>query len=188
MTDKHTNPMRRALFVAALVMLGLIVLAAGGTVRAQGGDTGPSQGPSTGPATDDDVNNVARRLYCPVCENIPLDTCPTAACEEWRQEIRVQLNDGRTPQQVIDDFVSRFGDRVVGTPQDPTLRALSLVTPWAISALALAGAGYVFLRWWRETRRQRTRPAPATGLPVDTAQATLDEYRARLEADLTRRR
>lgn len=170
-----------------LAALALVTLAAGATARAQdGGDTG--QGPAAGPISDDAVNSVARRLYCPVCENIPLDTCPTAACEEWRQEIRVQLTQGRTPQQIVDDFVGRFGDRVVGTPQDPSLRALSLATPWIISALALAGAGFVFLRWWGETRRQRANPSPAAGLPTDAPQATIDEYRARLEADLAKRR
>jgi cytochrome c-type biogenesis protein CcmH len=176
--------MWRAFLLVALVLIGLT---AGVTARAQdGGDTG--QGPVAGPVTDDDVNSVARGLYCPVCENIPLDTCPTAACEEGRQEIRVQLSEGRTPQQIVNDFVGRFGDRVVGTPQDPSLRTLSLATPWVISALALAGAGFVFLRWWREPRRQRGRPAIAPSLPRDAPQATIDEYRARLEADLARRR
>ena len=80
--------------------------------------------------TDDDVNEIAGKLYCPVCENIPLDACGTAACADWRYEIRLQLEDGMAEQDVIDDFVRRFGDRVVGTPQDPTLRTLSLVTPY----------------------------------------------------------
>ena len=36
----------------------------------------------------DDVNRVARQLYCPVCQNIPLDVCPTDACAKWRDTIR----------------------------------------------------------------------------------------------------
>jgi cytochrome c-type biogenesis protein CcmH/NrfF len=28
--------------------------------------------------TDDEVNAIASQLYCPVCENIPLDACGTA--------------------------------------------------------------------------------------------------------------
>ena len=32
------------------------------------------------PPTDDDVNAVAKQLYCPVCENTPIDVCPTQAC------------------------------------------------------------------------------------------------------------
>ena len=42
--------------------------------------------------TDDQVNAVAKQLYCPVCENIPLDVCPTQACAEWRELMR----DGET--------------------------------------------------------------------------------------------
>ena len=29
---------------------------------------------STAPITDDQVNAIAKKLYCPVCENITLDT------------------------------------------------------------------------------------------------------------------
>ncbi len=32
------------------------------------------------PPTDDEVNRIAKQLYCPVCENTPLDVCPTQAC------------------------------------------------------------------------------------------------------------
>ena len=39
-------------------------------------------------------------MYCPVCENIPLDVCPTDACIQWRQEIGVQLADGKTPDEI----------------------------------------------------------------------------------------
>jgi len=79
--------------------------------------------------TDDQVNAIANKLYCPVCENITLDTCGTAACADWRYEIRLQLESGMTEEQIVEDFVRRFGDRVVGTPMDPLLRALSLGTP-----------------------------------------------------------
>ena len=32
------------------------------------------------PVTDDQVNAIAHDLYCPVCENTPLDVCGTQAC------------------------------------------------------------------------------------------------------------
>ena len=46
-----------------------------------------AQGP--GP-TDDEVNRIAKQLYCPVCESTPLDVCPTEACRQWRDLIRLQ--------------------------------------------------------------------------------------------------
>ena len=49
--------------------------------------------------TDDQVNAIAQQLYCPVCENVPLDVCPTAACAQWRATIREKLEAGwGTPQ------------------------------------------------------------------------------------------
>ena len=135
------------------------------------------------PVTDDEVNAVARRLYCPVCENIPLDACGPPACIQWRAEIRAQLEAGRTPEQVITDFVQRFGERVVGTPQDPMLRALSLVTPWLLAAVALVVAGTTVYRW------RRRGEAAQTASPTPPASHRDDAYyRERLEADLRARR
>lgn len=96
--------------------------------------------------TDDEVNAIASQLYCPVCENIPLDTCGTAACQDWREEIRLMLEQGMTENEIIDDFVWRFGDRVVGTPQDPLLRSLSLITPWVLIIVAIGVMAWQLLR------------------------------------------
>lgn len=131
--------------------------------------------------TDDQVNSVASQMYCPVCENIPLDVCGTQACAQWRDEIRTQLQNGRTADQVIADFVARYGDRVVGTPQDPGLRALSLVTPWIIALLVTIVAVWVFIRW------RRNKLAFAGESPA-APETTNDNYRARIEHDLKARR
>ena len=68
------------------------------------------------PVTDDDVNEVAKDLFCPVCENTPLDTCPTQACIDWREEIRAQLEAGRTEAEIQQYFVDRYGPRVLSSP------------------------------------------------------------------------
>lgn len=132
--------------------------------------------------SDDDVNAIAKRMYCPVCENIPLDVCPTEACRQWRADIRAQLEAGRSADEIIASFVSRYGDRVVGVPQDDTLRGLSLVTPWIIALGVLAGAGAALARW------RRLRAAPAAASSGASADVSDDDYRARLETDLRARR
>ncbi|MDZ4767208.1 MAG: cytochrome c-type biogenesis protein CcmH [Chloroflexota bacterium] len=128
------------------------------------------------PVTADAVNAVAKRLYCPVCENQPLDTCMTEACYRWRDEIRVQLEAGSTTDQVVADFVLRFGERAVGTPLDPALRALTLVTPFALAALALIGGVFTFARW-----RGRSARAPMRAAAL---QPNDDDYLAQVERDL----
>ncbi len=139
-----------------------------------------AQDPST--VTADDVNAVARDMYCPVCENIPLDVCPTVACQQWRDEIRTQLQEGQTPEQIKASFVARYGDRVVGTPEDPTLRALSLVTPWVVAVAALVVAVMTVVRW------RRNRPGVRAAAAEAGESLTDDAYRARLERDLLARR
>ncbi|HET6824267.1 MAG TPA: cytochrome c-type biogenesis protein CcmH, partial [Anaerolineales bacterium] len=52
-----------------------------------------AQGPTP---TDDEVNRIAKQLYCPVCESTPLDACPTEACRQWRDLIRTMLAEGRS--------------------------------------------------------------------------------------------
>jgi cytochrome c-type biogenesis protein CcmH len=136
-----------------------------------------AQGQPTPTVTDDQVNAIAKKLYCPVCENITLDTCGTAACADWRAEIRMQLEAGRTEDQIIDDFVQRFGDRVVGTPQDTVLRALSLVTPWILIAGVLIIVGSMVIGH----QRRRSRPI-ATAPPTDEHAA--QKYHDLLEKDL----
>lgn len=124
--------------------------------------------------TDDDVNAVAKRLYCPVCENQPLDTCMTEACIQWREEIRLQLADGSTPDQVVANFVAQFGERAVGTPLDPTLRAMAMVTPYVLAALALILGVYTFIRW----RGRHPVSTTAASVPVS------DDYLSQVERDL----
>jgi cytochrome c-type biogenesis protein CcmH len=134
-------------------------------------------------ASDDEVNAIAHKMYCPVCENIPLDVCSTQACADWRAEIRQQLDQGNTEQQIIDSFVARYGERVVGTPQDPFLRALSLMTPWLIGIVALLVAVLTFNRW-RGSKVLLAGSSPQAGIPItDDA-----DYRERLESDLKERR
>lgn len=125
--------------------------------------------------TQDEVNAVAERMYCPICENIPLDDCGTVTCQAWKDEIRDLLIAGQTPDAIIADFVVRYGEQVVGIPQDPILRGLSLITPWIMVGLALLIGVWTFRRW-------QVRPAaPETPNVPDVKN---DAYRSRIEQDV----
>lgn len=160
----------------ALFSLGIILVLVVPALHAQ--TAGDTTQPSTILVTDDQVNAIAKKLYCPVCENITLDTCGTAACADWRYEIRLQLEAGKTEQQIVEDFVLRFGDRVVGTPLDPVLRLLSLVTPWLMIAAGL----FLGVRFYQD----RSRPRPqAVGAAAPSMNSVSDDtYRDLLEQDL----
>ena len=135
------------------------------------------------PVTADDINAVAKQMYCPVCENIPLDVCPTEACQQWREEIGTELAAGKTAEEIKSAFVARYGDRVVGTPEDPTLRALSLITPPVVAIVAIMIAGWVVFRWRRNRQSANQIVIPSVSTAISD-----DDYRARLEQDLLSRR
>jgi cytochrome c-type biogenesis protein CcmH len=156
------------------MMLYLILLATGFPAFAQ-------EALDDGVVTADEVNIVAQRLYCPVCPNERLDACQTAACASWRDDIRRQLEAGQTEDQIVADFVRRYGERAAGTPLDPTLRALSIYTPYIFAVIILVIGVVTFLRW----RGHRSIAKLSTEGGVSAPSATPDDaYRQLLERDL----
>jgi cytochrome c-type biogenesis protein CcmH len=143
-----------------------LVLASPTVGQAQGGEP-----------TDNDVNRVAKQLYCPVCENVPLDVCPTQACSQWRALIREKLAAGWSDQQIKDYFVSQYGDRVLATPPARGLNWLVYVLP-PLALLAGAGLLASVVRSWR-------RAGDDAG--VDRSTIDDDPYVAELEAELRAR-
>jgi cytochrome c-type biogenesis protein CcmH len=156
--------------VILLFTLGLYFLPLG-SVSAQ--ETNPSE------PTDDQVNAVAKQLYCPVCENIPLDVCPTQACAQWRALIREQLSQGWTENEIKDYFAVQYGDRVLAAPPARGLNWIVYVIP----PLAFIAGGYILFRATRSWRQ----------VQVDAAEQNQsrdepdDEYVARIEEELSKR-
>src|SRR5512138_1782140 len=119
-------------------------------------------GPGT--PTDNDVNRVAKQLYCPVCPNTPLDVCETKACEDWRAQIRDQLSQGWTDQQIIDYFVAQFGERVLAEPQRKGFTSLVWFLPLIVVLVGL-GIVYEILRNWRKQKPAPVRTVRAPEIP-----------------------
>jgi cytochrome c-type biogenesis protein CcmH len=137
-------------FIGALLLVALLVGVASGQQ----------------PVSDDQVNAIAKKLYCPVCENTPLDVCPTQACKDWRELIRQQLGEGRTEAQILDYFVAKFGTRVLA---QPPARGFSTLV-WVLPAVGLVGGGIFLWRLLRGWQRSRTpgelmAARPGTGPP-----------------------
>ena len=134
----------------------------------------PPQGPS-----DNEVNAIAKQLYCPVCENIPLDVCPTQACAQWRELIREKLTAGWSEDEIKTYFVAQYGDRVLAQPPASGLNWLVYIIP----PLAIIVGVYILyraLRAWRqppEDEIEEKQPSEA----VD------DDYVARIEEELRKR-
>lgn len=110
-----------------------------------------AQGDQPYSPTDNDVNRVAKQLYCPVCPNTPLDVCETKACEDWRAQIRDQLSEGWTDQQVIEYFVAQYGERVLAEPQRKGFTSLVWFLPMIVALIGL-WIVYEILKNWRKQK------------------------------------
>lgn len=131
-----------------------------------------------GEPTDDEVNAVARQLYCPVCENTPLDVCPTQACIQWRATIKEKLAAGWTDQQIKDYFVEQYGERVLA---QPSARGWNILV-WVLPPIIVVVAATIFVIYLKRMHR----PAPAT---ITTGSGNeKDDYARRLEDELAKRR
>ncbi|NDJ53567.1 MAG: cytochrome c-type biogenesis protein CcmH [Chloroflexi bacterium] len=127
--------------LAGLLVVALIALVAV-PVQAQDGQPDPV---TPADITHDQVNAIASGLYCPVCENIPLDACGTQACADWRQEIRDMLAAGESEAAIREYFVDRYGRRVLATPEPVGIDLLLWIAP-IVGVLVGAGVLIVTLR------------------------------------------
>lgn len=149
-----------------LVVIAMVAAMVTGTALAQGEQP-----------TDDEVNAVAKGLYCPVCENVPLDVCPTQACKQWRDTIREKLTQGWSEDQIHQYFVGQYGDRVLATPPATGLNWLIYLLPPAafiVGAVILVGA----IRSWQKPTQAATAPA---------GEVAEDPYLEKVEEELRRR-
>jgi cytochrome c-type biogenesis protein CcmH len=153
----------------ALVLVVLLGALVSSTVMAQEPVPTPS---------DDEVNAIAKRMYCPVCENIPLDVCGTEACEQWREMIREKLVAGWTEDEIFDYFVELYGDRVLSEPPRKGINWLIYVLPpvFLVAGVVIVVLGF---RMWRK---------PVESLVVDAPEVEADDYISQLEEELKKRK
>jgi cytochrome c-type biogenesis protein CcmH len=134
-----------------------------------------AQGPTP---TDNEVNRIAKQMYCPVCENTPLDVCPTEACRQWRDLIRTMLAEGKSEEEIKQYFVTQYGIRVLAEP--PNRLATYLIPTLAI----LLGAFLLFrgFQMWMKPSTTGASAVEAESKPIQ------DPYIARLEEELKKQK
>ncbi|MCC7448123.1 MAG: cytochrome c-type biogenesis protein CcmH [Anaerolineae bacterium] len=164
-----------------------LLFAAG--IAPRGVITAQSPTPTLRPVSDNEVNRVAKNLYCPVCQNVPLEVCETEACARWREQVRDLLAQGYTEEQVRQYFIERFGTKTVGTPVDTVSRLLNIALPFALIGLIGVVIAFNLVRW-----RSNRRPVeaddtsiPTNAVDIDIDSPPLDDYRARLEEEIRKR-
>ncbi len=97
---------------------------------------------------DQRVHDVASQLKCLVCQGESVADSPATLSLQMRGVIRQQLQSGKSEQEVIQYFVSRYGDRIL---LSPTWQGFTLLAWLVPIALMLGGILLLFvvLRSWQ---------------------------------------
>ena len=121
---------------------------------------------------------IEKQVMCVVCR-IPLSVANGPQAEAQRRQIRGLIAAGLTEQQIKDELVDEYGQRVLALPEDDGFNLAVYLVPIALVLLALALLALALPRWHRRARVRAGQPAVAA--PTLSA-----EDRQRLDEDLAR--
>lgn len=126
-----------------------------------------------------DIRRVGMKLacLCGSCKNSVGD-CPMLACHyamPAREKIRDLQAQGKSDQQIIDQFVADEGLRALVVPPAEGFNLLAWLMPFAMLGIGLAAI------WWFIKRYAK--PAPAS---PDLDPALLERYQASIDKDLSK--
>jgi cytochrome c-type biogenesis protein CcmH len=152
----------------------------------------PLQAQDASGITADEVNEVARELWCPLCSGVRLDGCELKACDQMKDEIAIKLAEGEDTQSIKNYFVNQYGPQVLGEPPREGFNLLAWILPMAV---LLGGGVFLFTRGRQMIQGSRESALETPGAPVassPTASSTgagespEDRYARRLDEELAR--
>lgn len=98
------------------------------------------------PALEKRVNEIGLELRCLVCQNQTISDSNAGLAVDLKNQIREQLQAGRSEKQIIDFMVERYGDFVLYRPPVRATTVLLWAGPFVLLALAVFGAVVVVRR------------------------------------------
>ncbi len=131
--------------------------------------------------TPNEINEVARELWCPLCNGVRLDSCDLQACIQMREVISEKLMAGESREQIKAYFVTQYGDVVLGQPSREGFNLVAWIFPILAAVVGLGWLVYLVMAW------RKRQGAPAAGGPSGPAPQTVtgdDDYLKRVERDL----
>jgi cytochrome c-type biogenesis protein CcmH len=161
---------------AALAGLLLALAVWGGIAWGQAATPAPGR-----EVTPDEVNAVARELWCPLCSGVRLDSCELKACTQMKEMIALKLAEGEDVESIKRYFIAQYGPQVLGEPPREGFNWLA----WILPVVAVIGGGFFF---WRMTQRMMQTPPRATqpAAPARTPASADDDYERKLEEELAK--
>ena len=133
------------------------------------------------PDIDERTREIATELRCVVCQNLSVADSPSEMAQQMRAIVREQVQAGKTPEQIKDFFVSKYGQWVLLKPKTTGFSALLWILPYTVLIMGIAGALW-FARRWTKNANSANEAAPKATLSESTRKEWLRQDFA--QADL----
>lgn len=89
------------------------------------------------PVLEKRMIGLAENLRCLVCQNESLASSHAELAEDLRREVREQMAQGKSDQEIIDYLVARYGDFVLYKPPVKSYTILLWYGPFALLLIAV---------------------------------------------------
>ncbi len=117
---------------------------------------------------------IASELRCVVCQNLSVADSPSDLAKEMRALVREQVEQGKSRQEILDYFVSRYGEYVLLSPPKRGFNLLVWGLPF-VGLLAGAYGVYAMARRWTMPPADGTAPSPADPAYAERVRRELEE-------------
>lgn len=111
---------------------------------------------------------IASELRCPVCQGVSVEDSPTELARQMRAVVRDQLAAGRTPDEVRQYFVDKYGEWILLEPKASGFNLLVYVLPWLAMLAGLAVIVFAVRRWTNAAPVDETADAPVAASTIDS--------------------
>lgn len=109
------------------------------------------------------LREVAKKLRCTVCQNESIWESNAELARQMKGIIRERLEQGQSPQEIENYFLSRYGDYILLKPQKRGLNWLLWAGPFVLLFLGGFLLYRTLGRWVRESQQGRSDAIP----PID---------------------
>ena len=131
---------------------------------------------ATTPDLEAQVREIAIQLRCPVCQGLSVGDSPSELANEMRTLIREQLQQGKTPAEVLDYFAQRYGEWILLAPPKRGFNLVVWVLPFVLLPIG-AAVVYVGARRWVRQSTTADPSSPRVDSPyAQRLQRELDSY------------
>jgi cytochrome c-type biogenesis protein CcmH len=136
----------------------------------------PASLAATPPDLEAQVREIALQLRCPVCQGLSVGDSPSELANEMRGLVREQLQQGKTPAEVLNYFAQRYGEWILLAPPKRGFNLVIWVLPFVLLPV---GAFVIYLgarRWVRNSLPEESPLTRHDSPYAERLQHELDSY------------